>query len=238
MRALGFCVSIAHARSWRQTSNPAPACVSADRAHLASPTRHRADASAPPARPRAQHRLRRRPLQRGHRRPRGRHGAVPAPTESATVFLQQLGHGLAPGRGQGVPHRPRLRRPHARRVPLRPPLPRHPRRHPQQILREVEQGFPRLPPAAPSTSSARHNRRSSRHQGDPRRRIERPGRGPSRSHRPVSLRRFLTEADVDLTELYAGDDRGVKPALLTGFRRQGVEARWPAGSATRGARQA
>ena len=51
------------------------------------------------------------------------------PTESATVFLQQLGRGLRLGERQGRAHGPRLHRRRASEVPVRRPLPRARRRH-------------------------------------------------------------------------------------------------------------
>ena len=46
------------------------------------------------------------------------------PTESATIFLQQLGRGLRWARDKSVPHRPRLHRLRAPGVPVRCALPR------------------------------------------------------------------------------------------------------------------
>ena len=51
------------------------------------------------------------------------------PTESATVFLQQLGRGLRRTQGQGSPDRPRLRRVPPQGVSLRPETARHDGRH-------------------------------------------------------------------------------------------------------------
>ena len=51
------------------------------------------------------------------------------PTESPTLFLQQLGRGLRQANGQAVLHGPRLRRNAPPGVPLRPPVPRTARWH-------------------------------------------------------------------------------------------------------------
>ena len=68
------------------------------------------------------------------------------PTESATVFLQQLGRGLRWAPRQERSDRPRLHRPGPRRLPLRHPLSRLDRRHPPSSRTRLEQGFPLMPP--------------------------------------------------------------------------------------------
>ena len=67
------------------------------------------------------------------------------PTESATIFLQQLGRGLRRAHGQGGAHRARLRRSPSQGVPLRHPVPRDDRCHARRARREIEHGFPFLP---------------------------------------------------------------------------------------------
>jgi superfamily II DNA or RNA helicase len=64
------------------------------------------------------------------------------PTESPTLFLQQLGRGAAQGCGQERLHRSRFRRHAPPRVPLRPALPRVARRH---TVRHRARGEGRLP---------------------------------------------------------------------------------------------
>ncbi len=131
------------------------------------------------------------------------------PTESATVFLQQLGRGLRLADDKecltaidfvGHMH-VRFRFDRRFRAILGGTR--------QQILREAEHGFPRLPPGC-----AIHLEREAQQ------RIianikHTLGAGWSalaedlRSLQgPVTLARFLAAADVDLTELYSGGDKG------------------------------
>ena len=67
--------------------------------------------------------VRRRPVQRGGRHPRGRHGAVPAADREPDGLPPAARPRAAAVRGQGVPDRPRLRRPGAPQLPVRPALP-------------------------------------------------------------------------------------------------------------------
>ena len=131
------------------------------------------------------------------------------PTESATVFLQQLGRGLRLAEGKScltaldfVGHMHRKFRFDRRFRAILGGTRR-------QIQREAEQGFPRLPPGC-----AIHLEREAQEAILANIR-ETLGAGWSALVEdlrglagPVDLRRFLAEADVDLTELYAGDDKG------------------------------
>ena len=87
------------------------------------------------------------------------------PTESATLFLQQLGRGLRRARPQGDVHGARLRRPAPQGVPLRPPVPSVARRFP---CRPAAAHRARLPVPAgrlPSrTRLGRSRRRARQHQ--------------------------------------------------------------------------
>jgi superfamily II DNA or RNA helicase/HKD family nuclease len=142
------------------------------------------------------------------------------PTESATVFLQQLGRGLRLSEGKecltaldfvGHMHA-KFRFDRRFRAILGGTR--------KQILREVEQGFPRLPPGC-----AIHLQREAQQAvlGNIKQTLGAGWNALVEDLRgltgPVSLRRFLTEANVDLTELYAGDDRG-----WTKLRRQAGHA--------------
>ena len=66
------------------------------------------------------------------------------PTDSPTLFLQQLGRGLRRDPARQV-HGSRFRRPPSKGVSLRPPFPRAAWREPQRPREQVEQGFPFLP---------------------------------------------------------------------------------------------
>lgn len=131
------------------------------------------------------------------------------PTESATVFLQQLGRGLRLAQGKdcltaldfvGHMHR-KFRFDRRFRAILGGTR--------RQIQREVEQGFPRLPPGC----AIQLEREAQRAVLENIR--ETLGAGWSGlvedlrgMQAPVTLRRFLEEADIDVSELYAGGDRG------------------------------
>jgi superfamily II DNA or RNA helicase len=147
------------------------------------------------------------------------------PTESATVFLQQLGRGLRLAEGKecltaldfvGHMHR-KFRFDRRFRAILGGTR--------RQIQRDVEQGFPRLP-----AGCAIHLERAAQ-QAILENIKETLGAGWSalvedlRSFQgPVTLRTFLQDADVDLTELYAGGDKG-----WTKLRRQAGHRLYDAG---------
>ena len=90
--------------------------------------------------------LHRRPVQRGRRRPEIDTVLFLRPTESATVFLQQLGPRPATRRRQAVPDGPRLHRQPAAGVPLRPSLPSADRQLSRRGLQRDDRA--RLPHAA------------------------------------------------------------------------------------------
>ena len=132
------------------------------------------------------------------------------PTESPTLFLQQLGRGLRKAPGQDRLHRPRLRRHAPPRVPLRPALPRAARRHPHGPRAS---GRRRLPvPARRLPHGARPSRRRGRAAQHPRsdpvpmagqgRRAARAARGARRRRRSPSTwpRPVSSSSDV-----YAGN---------------------------------
>ena len=125
MRALGFCVCVAHSEYMAETFNRAGipalavtgATASRDRARALEDLRSRrvnvlfaADL-----------------FNEGLDLPDVDTVLFLRPTESATIFLQQLGRGLRHAR-QGRPDRPGLRRPPASRVPVRHAFPRAHRR--------------------------------------------------------------------------------------------------------------
>ena len=92
MRALGFCVSIAHAEFMARTIHRRwPAVAGGVRGHRERRARQ-ALASLRAGRVRALFTVDL--IQRGRRLPRGRYLLFLRPTESALVFLQQLGRGL------------------------------------------------------------------------------------------------------------------------------------------------
>ena len=150
-----------------------------------------------------------RPLQRRRRRPGGRHAAVAPPTESPTLFLQQLGRGLRRHPPKTVVHGPRLRRSPSLRVPIRSPLPRAARRHPPARSRRrssrVSRSFPRAATWSSTASRARSCSRASagRCLRDGARRSKScaslaKGAGASRSALP-------RETGLELEDIYAGD---------------------------------
>jgi superfamily II DNA or RNA helicase/HKD family nuclease len=218
MRALGFCVSIAHAEfmagQFNEAGIPAAALTSS---------------SDEQTRCSVLDRLRQRKINivfavdifnEGVDVPEVDTILFLRPTESATVFLQQLGRGLRLSEGKEcltaldfVGHM------HAKF--------RFDRRFRaivggtrKQILRDAEQGFPRLPPGC-----AIHLQREAQEAvianiketlGAGWNALVEDLRGLAG---PMTLRRFLTEADVDLTELYAGGDRGwTKLRRAAGYR--------------------
>jgi len=207
MRALGFCVSIDHAEfmaaQFNKAGIPATALTSNSEEHTRATVIDR---------------LRNREINivfavdifnEGVDVPEVDTVLFLRPTESATVFLQQLGRGLRLADGKecltaldfvGHMHA-KFRFDRRFRAILGGTR--------KQILREVEQDFPRLPPGC-----AIHLQREAQQAvienikqtlGAGWNALVEDLRGISGS---VSLRRFLNEADVDLTELYAGTDRG------------------------------
>ncbi len=129
MRALGFCVSIEHAEFMAATVQrggiPSMAC------HGDDARRGTRGGTGGTPRSASQRALHRRPVQRGHRPARGRHGAVPAPDrerDGVPAAAWAAVCGLSDG--QGLPHGARLHRRHSTAVPLRPPLPRADRERP------------------------------------------------------------------------------------------------------------
>jgi len=207
MRALGFCISIAHAEfmaaQFNEAGIPAAALTSNSDEHTRDTVIDR---------------LRDREINivfavdifnEGVDVPEVDTVLFLRPTESATVFLQQLGRGLRLADGKecltaldfvGHMHA-KFRFDRRFRAILGGTR--------KQILREVEQDFPRLPPGC-----AIHLQREAQQAvienikqtlGAGWNALVEDLRGLTG---PVSLRRFLTEADVDLTELYAGTDRG------------------------------
>ena len=207
MRALGFCVSIAHAEFMAEQFDEAGI-------HAAALTTN----SDEHTRATVLGRLRKREVNivfavdifnEGVDVPEIDTVLFLRPTESATVFLQQLGRGLRLSEGKecltaldfvGHMHA-KFRFDRRFRAILGGTR--------KQILREVEQGFPRLPPGC-----AIHLQREAQ-QAVIENIKQTLGAGWSALVEdlrgltgPVSLRRFLTEADIDLTELYPGGDRG------------------------------
>ena len=144
MRALGFCVSVAHAEymagsSARRASRPA-------RSSGETPARRAASGGRRAAR------------RRGQRACSPSTSTTKAstcpyvdtvlflrPTQSATIFLQQLGRGLRRAPGQGRADGARLHRAAPPRVPLRRPLSRADRVESSGSFDDIEQGFPYLP---------------------------------------------------------------------------------------------
>ena len=218
MRALGFCVSIAHAefmaREFERHGIPATALTSNSDEHTRSTVLDR---------------LKQRKINvvfavdifnEGVDVPEVGTVLFLRPTESATVFLQQLGRGLRLSEGKecltaidfvGHMHA-KFRFDRRFRAILGGTR--------RQILREVKQGFPRLPPGC-----AIHLEREAQEAvianiqetlGAGWNALVEDLRGLAG---PMTLRRFLTEADVDLTELYAGGDRGwTKLRRAAGYR--------------------
>ena len=108
---------------------------------------------------RARRALRRRPLQRGRRRPRVDRVVMLRPTESPVVFLQQLGRGLRRAEGKDSPHRHRLRR-QPPRLPRPGPPPPLARGAKPVALRSFLDGAAdaELPPGCSVDSSSRPSR--------------------------------------------------------------------------------
>ena len=92
MRALGFCVTVAHAElhghGLPRRRHPALALSAGTTPRPSAPRPLHASRTARSTP------LHRRPLQRGRGHPRGRHRPVPAADRERHVFLQQLGRGL------------------------------------------------------------------------------------------------------------------------------------------------
>ena len=129
MRALGFCVSVEHARFMAAQVPRPPACAAAA-LDTGSPGRRSArDAPAPPALGELQILFAVDLFNEGLDIPEIDTVLFLRPTESALVFLQQLGRGLACPAPQELPHRLGLHRPGTPPLPLRPALPRPARRH-------------------------------------------------------------------------------------------------------------
>ena len=109
MRALGFCVSIAHAefmaRRFTEAGLPSQA-VSAEHRQ-----RHAPQGAGGPAEGHAARALRRGPVQRRRRPAGGRHAAVPPPHRERTGVPAAARPRPAPVRGQGLRHGARLHRP-------------------------------------------------------------------------------------------------------------------------------
>jgi superfamily II DNA or RNA helicase/HKD family nuclease len=161
MRALGFCVDIAHAEFVAKRFNEAG--LSSVAISQRSTGRERADALAR--------------LQSGELRAvfsvdlLNEGVDVPdvdtvlflRPTESATVFLQQLGRGLRrrPTSRQGLPHGPRLHRRRSSKIPIRRAIPSDCRRHATADHSRNRARFPA--PAERLLDSARSRRRPGRH---------------------------------------------------------------------------
>jgi len=218
MRALGFCVSISHAefmaREFERHGIPSAALTSNSDKHTRSTVLGR---------------LRQREINvvfavdifnEGVDVPEMDTVLFLRPTESATVFLQQLGRGLRLSEGKecltaidfvGHSHA-KFRFDRRFRAILGGTR--------KQILREVKQGFPCLPPGC-----AIHLDRESQEAvianiqetlGAGWNALVEDLRGLAG---PITLRRFLSEADVDLTELYAGGDKGwTKLRRAAGYR--------------------
>ena len=140
MRALGFCVSVEHARYMAKRFIDAGVprvAVSAETSAMdrrACPRMHCAIA-------RSNRTVRGRSVQRRPRHPRGRHGAIPRPTESATVFLQQLGRGLRLTRARPC-YRVGFRRASTPRVSFRSAVPSPHRRRGKGAAAPGRGGFP------------------------------------------------------------------------------------------------
>ena len=130
------------------------------------------------------------------------------PTESPTLFLQQLGRGLRKTQDKAVLHRARLRRHAPQGVPLRPTLPRAPRRLPARRRAGRPAAVPvpagRLPHGA-RRQGAEIVLRSLRDAI--------PTRWPAKVDELRSLRRerpdlglaeFLDESGLDLDDVYDG----------------------------------
>ena len=129
VRALGFCVSVEHARYMARVFSDAgieSVAVWGDTPAEERSAALRAldDGSGPGA-------VLRRPVQRGRRSAQRRHVAHAAPHGKPDDLPAATGPRTAPGTRQSGVHRARLRRPASPRVPLRPPLPHVARRHPQ-----------------------------------------------------------------------------------------------------------
>ena len=131
------------------------------------------------------------------------------PTESATVFLQQLGRGLRHARDKAVPDRARLRRPAAPQVPLRPALPRpHPATRRGDRASRSRPASRSCPPAARSTSTATCKGSSLDNL-----RHALPTTAPQRvaELRPlgdVDLATYLHETGLELEDVYRAADGG------------------------------
>ncbi len=218
MRALGFCVSISHAefmaREFERHGIPAAALTAN---------------SDEQTRTNVLGRLRRREINvvfavdifnEGVDAPEVDTVLFLRPTESATVFLQQLGRGLRLSEGKecltaidfvGHMHA-KFRFDRRFRAILGGTR--------KQILREVQQGFPRLPPGCAiqldreAQEAVIANIKETLGAGW--KALVEDLRG---FDGPVTLRRFLSEADIDLTELYAGGDKGwTKLRRAAGYR--------------------
>jgi superfamily II DNA or RNA helicase len=122
MRALGFCVSVAHAqymaRVFREAGIPSLAVFGMTSA------RERAAAIDGLRRGNVNALLAADLFNEGLDIPEVDTVLFLRPTQSATIFLQQLGRGPAPGTRQSGADGARLHRPAPPRVPLRRPLPR------------------------------------------------------------------------------------------------------------------
>ena len=156
------------------------------------------------SKPRRQRPLHRRPVQRGRRRARDRHGAVPPPDRERDRVPPAARPRPSPRRRQAVSHGARLHRQPSRRVPLRPALPRRsPGVSRRGLAREIEHGFPTLPAGLPHR--ARPVSRPSSCSRTSCRRSASTGRVSSRSFvssATCTLGDFLDETGLELDDIY------------------------------------
>ena len=129
MRALGFCVSIEHARFMAEQFVPRGIRA---RAVWGDSTSAGATVGSRRSRRRCDRRaVHRRPVQRGHRPAECRHALDATPDRERDLVPPAARPRLASRHGQGGMHRARLRGTASPRVPLRPPLQGAARRKPQ-----------------------------------------------------------------------------------------------------------
>ena len=214
MRALGFCVSVEHARFmarvFREAGIPAVG-------GLGRQPRRRADRrAARTSQPARQRRVLGRPLQRRRRHPRGRHAAAPASHRQPDAVPPAARPRPAPTPGQADLHRPGLRRPAPSGVPVRPTIPRAAWRKPQGPRAQIARAFRFCRRAAtwsstawPRTSCLQNIRAAVPSRW--RAKVEEL-RLLARGDETITLAQFLEETGLELDDVYGGRSDLVGPA--------------------------
>ncbi len=136
------------------------------------------------------------------------------PTESATLFLQQLGRGLRRSPNKSVLHRPRLRRNAPHGVPIRPQVPSAARRVTSRCRACRRGGLPvparRMPHGARRCGAGKSSFEAfvaPSHRGGPRRSTSFVT-SRRRSGNDISLSAYLAESGLDLSDVYDARNLG------------------------------